>query len=600
MTMRNLLVLPFLLGLAMAATGNPHTLYQRHQRGSRNKVRGTTTYGGVRNGRGPQRRLMMDEASSTDEEEEEYDYKEPVVTSNVFVHPSVNAEAEGHKTMQVECGSPESPFLTTFVTSLEFRETPLETSSSSGSKSGSKSGKSSKKSTKTKSGKGTSSLSSTVKTQKSSGKGKGKSGSKYADHNSSGDGFYVDLDEGNGDLPEEVPRNELTVSEQRVLQQTFRDVYNHLTFYDCDGFFRTVYTATMTLAERDDVDLGGTYEVTLPRPPPPQHDFDEEDEGDNNDDLGENDQERQRRRLPEEIDVDSTDEAHPSTIMDTSDLLEEEEVGSRLLSDGGNSTDGDRKPRQGSGFWGAPENYDNDGTDDTASAAPVDPRTVVGDDFKTIYYVTLASTCRNCEVTPEVHFPLLMIPEVVVQEEQATVETRQAASPTAAPTVESTIFNSTAPEEDVCTCPVGSDVSYERRKQRQRRSRRLDGNELYVPPPYAPTAEEFVAAVNEAIRQTPILNRRLLGLVQLVEPDYFSGQNPKIVMSETPAPTFFVPATSSPSPSVAPLTRPPRTPSPTQPNLVPDTPTEESTAAVSQQSLAALATVLLSMLCLLW
>ena len=99
--------------------------------------------------------------------------------------------------------------------------------------------------------------------------------------------------------------------------------------------------------------------------------------------------------------------------------------------------------------------------------------------------------------------------------------------------------------------------------------------------------------MNEAIRETPILNRRLLGLVQLLEPDYFDGENPDLVLPATPAPTFFVPVT--PQPTVAPLTRPPTTPFPTRTELNPD-----SAALPLSRNLAVVALGTLASLCLLW
>ena len=454
--------------------------------------------------------------------------------NNIFDH------VDSIDTTPVQCGTEESPFLTTFVTSFQFRRHGGGgSSSSSKSKSNkshnkstttsSKSGKSSSgKSGKTGSAKSgsssTKSGSSSTKSSRSSG-GKGKGGSGKSGNNSggdSGDGYYTD------------GVAELSQAEQRALEGLFRDVYNGYSFTTCDGFFRTVYTVSMTLVERqtrddtadaDDTDAEEDYAVSLAR-------------------TYKTVTIPGGRRLQEEEEEDS----HDGDIM-----MPDESSGDPALY-GNNETE--VMGRQSGGFWGSPQNYDEEDEDEDDSTSTTtttstssstanwntNVQQVTGSATKTIYYVSFTATCRNCEVTPEVNFPLLMIPS-------AEAEANMAAA-TADPTLIA------APMSEECTCPANS-IEEERRRLQQSSSNNRDDDDLFRPPPAGPTADELIALMNAAIAEDDILNNRLEGIDQLMEPDYFEGENPELVDDNAPS---AVPTADAPT--RAPLTR--------RPTLAPD------------------------------
>jgi hypothetical protein len=393
---------------------------------------------------------------------------------NIFDHQNANEEDVEREVIQVQCGSEENPFLSTFIVSIQLQEV-------TGSQDQGRRLKSAPKSTK-------------IEVD---------------------DGAEDDADEN----PVELPVNALSPAEERTLQETFRHVYNNWTFYNCDGFFRTVYTVAMTLAEKDENDE--EYAVTL------------------------------ENTYKMEIQNGTVDEnVVPGLTV-------------KKAVDNPNHFGG-RKSNSSS----APQKF----KEPTAHA-----QTVTGGEDRPIYFVSLAATCRNCAVTREVNFPLLSHAEddyiAVIQ-----FESRQGGQNTTNTT------NTTTPEKidesqldnGNCTCSVpveGEDVATSRRKRTRHRQRRLEGHTLYVPPPDAPTAEEFIVAMNNAIEKLQQNEGKLLrvaGLVGLIEPDYFEGEPPEFQIPETANPT------TSPMPTVS--------ASPTQPPTISSMPTLPSTAGLKPSS----------------
>lgn len=441
-------------------------------------------------------------------------------STNIFDHANTD-------TTEVSCGSSENPFLTTFITSIQFGGgTSIE---GGGGKSKSKKMSKSKGSASSGGSKGSSSSSDSTKSGKG-GKGSKKSSpiGTAAAAGTSGDGFYMEGDVPDGPLgPGEAPVNELTPDEQRVLERTFEDVYNGFTFEYCDGFFRTVYTVSLNLKARDP--NYPDYSVTL-------------------------------------SETFSSDSPVWSTPV-RSGTLNETKGGNYTINT--TNTTNTTEPMSRQRHRHLNETFESDvrqgywATANTPAPAPggsqVRTQTITGGPLLTIYYVALTATCRNCAVTPEVNFPLLQIP----QNEDAGYDwdTRQffsdvAGSPTSSPVT----------TEDVCTCPayaVGEEANARKRRQLQGFQPETGapaGGDSSIPPPRGPTSQEMIDAMNRVIARNENL-QRLVGLVQLVEPDYFDGENPQLDVTMNAAspvggaPTFAPDATAFPT--AAPLTRPP-------------------------------------------
>ena len=527
-------------------------------------------------------------------------------SNNIFDH-STSVD-----TVPVNCGTEEMPFLTTFVTSIQFRDGNGNGGGGSGgskSKKGSSSSKSSKSnksssssSGKGKGGKGTSgddkdaatygTYSSTKSTSSTTtpktttiatspapprkGSGKGGKGGSSKKRSSKDTGSYSSnsedeyYEDGDNDPDGSNNRAMLTSEEQRAMQTLFRNVINGYTFTYCDGFFRTVYTVSMTMMEREQQEQQGYKETVAVTP------------------------ERTYRTAPNnDTNVNDID-------IDPMDI------------DDDNSTIFSANARQsGSGsFWGSPTNYDEE-NDDTLGSAPAPGPTsasststssssssssssrsqggwmtnamslAASESNTAIYFVSLTATCRNCEVTQDLNFPLLMIPEEDGGVDEPTMELSFSEDKLlVAPTDES--------DADSCTCPaVSVEVErrrrYRRQRQLQEREEEEDDENLYRPPPNAPTAEELMGFMNAAIEQDELLQNRIRGLVRLVEPDYFNGENPEL--TNTMAPTIV----TSQAPTVSPLTR-----RPTQPPTDSTLPVEESSVTGRVPTTAA--TLLMSLI----
>ena len=384
-------------------------------------------------------------------------------SGNIFEHPEEEQAIEKQE-VQVQCGSDESPFLTTFVTSIRLHQ-PTKASKSLKQKSSKKSSPKSR----------------------------------------------VDQEDEGSEMASITRMDDLTGSEQRILEETFRKVYNNWTFENCDGFFRTVYTVSLTMVERDEE--GDDYAVTL------ESTYRDGEEG-------------VEMRIVNGT-MDNTDNIMMmDNDFDIADEGEEDMGDTRWLQVFPNMTDNiTATPPKGFGTRDA-----NSGDEGPMSYV----QTVSGGDDLPIYYVSLAATCRNCAVTDEVNFPLLMLPEDdkrgrVLQE-----------------TTTATTTSAEAEGEAVCTCllPVeDNEVEISRRR------RRLDGHELYVPQPMGPTPEEFIQAMNDAIQglqENEGKLTRIEGLVDLIEPDYFDGENPDRERGPTNAPTISPMPSVSAAPSQAP------------------------------------------------
>ncbi|CAB9523054.1 expressed unknown protein [Seminavis robusta] len=405
--------------------------------------------------------------------------------NNIFDHENTETE-----TVQVQCGTDVMPFLTTFVTSIQLQD-PSEA------------GRTNKR-----------------------GKRKGSKASK---------GNEIDVYDGEEEREDlqdliEFPTNDLNPGEQRILEDTFRMVYNNWTMQMCDGFFRTVYTVTLTLVEKDEDE--DEYSVTLEN----------------------------------------------TYRGDGRDGIEFRVVNGKPPVEGGpwirspNST-----TSSSNSSFSAPQRYygSYDGgysgaTQDGLGAVQDGPttfvQTVSGSDEVPIYYVSLAATCRNCDVTDEVNFPLLMHPDGDGYTSVSRFGMRTGEPGT---TLAEEHFDDDTPEdpiedegvaqdneqveddlgeteEDTCTCalPVEDGKETETYRQRRRRHRRrLDGHDdLYAPPPNGPSPEQYIAAMNAAIEDLHETEGKLLrvaGLVHLIEPDYFEGENPELEMPPpNPIPTI--------------------------------------------------------------
>ena len=411
-------------------------------------------------------------------------------SENIFDHTS-DGQAMEMQEVQVQCGTDESPFLTTFVASIRLHE----------QKQTRKSGKSSKGTkTSNKSTKGSTSQKSSAQ-KESAEKGSAKSSLKNS----------ADLDDDDDQVDDDamvVPMDDLTRDEQRILEQTFREVYNNWTFENCDGFFRTVYTVSMTMVERDEREA---YAVTL-----------ENIYRDGGDVVT-------VRVVNGTLNMDMTNNDNDDD--NDFDTHEDEDGGdmgeARWLETVFNNTTANF-----SSVHSSPTkemaNLVRDGP------APYD-QTIFGGDDLPIYYVSLAATCRNCEVTDEVNFPLLMIPE-----SERRHRTLQAAN----------ITREQEEEAEICTCllPVeDNEVEISRR--------RLDGHNLFVPQPMGPTPEQYIQAMNSAIQEIQRTEGQLLrieGIEDLIEPDYFNGENPEHEIGPTNAPTVSAMPSVSSAPSMAP------------------------------------------------
>lgn len=385
---------------------------------------------------------------------------------NIFDH----TEEVEFEITPVQCGSENRAFLTTFVASIKMQPAPDEMESRDSSDSRDKSTK--------------------------------KSRSKS------------DSDEDEEDLDELLPFDALSHSEQRILEMAFRNVYNNMTFVGCDGFFRTVYSVSLTLVERDEDEE--EYAVTL---------------------------ENTYRS-------DGTDEMQMRVTNGTLPMEEEEEGQRRRLAE----------VSMGAYF------------NNSAPIKREDPSTYVqmvsgGDDLP-IYYVSLAAQCRNCEVTESVNFPLLMHPEEDEYVDVNKIGMRQG-SPSITSSTVSGVERQEQEEEDVCTCPfvVQDNERETSRRRRHRHRRRLDGhNDLYNPPPNGPTAEQYVNGVNAYIRAVQETQGKLLrvaGIVDLIEPDYFQGENPELMLPPTQAPTVSAQPSISAQPTQFPTISAEPTVSPT-------------------------------------
>lgn len=407
-------------------------------------------------------------------------------SGNIFDHSS-DGQAMEMQEVQVQCGTDESPFLTTFVASIRLHE-PKHTRKSTKSSKGSK--------RTNKSTKGSTTQKSTAQ-KESVQKGSAKSSPKDSvDHNGDDD------QEGDDDAAV-APMDDLTRIEQRILEQTFREVYNNWTFENCDGFFRTVYTVSMTMVERDEA--GEDYAVTL---------------------------ENMYRDGGDEVTVRVVNGTMPDIPDNTND---DNDFNTNEDEDGGD---------MGEARW-LQTIFNNSNANHSAPTkevanlardgpAPYD-QTISGGDDLPIYYVSLAATCRNCEVTDEVNFPLLMIPE-----SERRHRTLQAAN----------IAREEEEEGEICTCslPVeDNEVEISRR--------RLDGHDLFVPQPMGPTPEQYIQAMNSAIQNIQRTEGQLLrieGIEDLIEPDYFNGENPEREIGPTNAPTVSAMPSVSSAPSTAP------------------------------------------------
>jgi hypothetical protein len=244
-------------------------------------------------------------------------------------------------------------------------------------------------------------------------------------------------------------------------------------------------------------------------------------------------------------------------------------------------------------------------------------QTVVGGEGLSIYYVTLTATCRNCAVTPEVNFPLLQLeqheypslseppPMTPIPPEEEEDENEDATAGSASPTTArpttarpatarpatarpttprpttsrpTTASPTTAPP-DQCTCPVDYLVDDKATYRRNLLWTPPPANmynqydeDLWRPPPNGPTAEQFLQAMNQAIemkQEEDDVLERIVGLVQLVEPDYFNGEKPPFqpaapTVTASPSQASTTPRPTTPRPTNSPLTRPPATPEPQQ------------------------------------
>jgi hypothetical protein len=475
----------------------------------------------------------------------------PGVADNPSQDEHTNIFDHSGPTMQVECGSPTSPFLTTFVTSVKFREGGKLPTSAPGSKQGSKkdskekslksttaSGKgkgkgASERMNTTASGKGKGKGASEMMSATPSGKGKGKGGSGQGSKYASGDGYFQE----GGGSGTDIPPNVLTREEQMHLEGLFEEVYNQLSFLNCDGFFRTVFTASMTLASRDNVDKDGVYTVTLDQSfqddgidtsSAPTYSPDATiafgTPGTRHRQLQEPGSSPSPTTVSPNTAVPTTvspTSANPSTATPTTATPITERPTTASPTSPSPTIANNTKGRQS--IWGE-SLYSSTSAPQPTTTTATGTQTVVGGPLLTIYYVSLTATCRNCKVTPEVNFPLLMIPRDELGD--------------AIPGI-LTLVNSSAPEEDVCTCPAGIDDEASSRRELQA--------SLYVPRPRGPTSEELIAAMNHAIARNEVLKHRVEGLVQLIEPDYFDGRNPPLVDYNTTAPTFYTTGTNAPT-----------------------------------------------------
>jgi len=435
----------------------------------------------------------------------------PTTPGNIFDHGpvmegSIGSDGEVTEIVQVSCGTEERPFLTTFVTSIEIQ--PVEGG-----------GKARKE----------------VSSRKEPGKKKKKSKKGSAAY---GDDDYERMDEDTEEDTMELPTDTLSPMEQRLLETTFREVYNALAYEDCDGFFRTVYTVSMTYVEPDDEDEN--YEVTL----------------------------------MDTYETDGRDEVRLFVMNGTMSekLMNSSGLPRRRLQETNNmfvrSAQNSSSAHGGNGTKALPAPTKEGSSDDE----PVThAQTVTGGENRPIYYVSFAATCRNCDVTDEVNFPLLMLPNDDAYGrsglDMGVPETRQ----------------SEAAEDGNCTCPMVVDSSLEEISRRQRH-RKLDGHNLIAPRPNGPTAAEFIDAMNDAIHIIQENEGQLLrvaGLVELIEPDYFQGENPEQELPPTAVPTISPMPTSTISPSAAPSVSsvPTLTPAPSVGDNITDTdfPTDSPT-----------------------
>lgn len=402
-------------------------------------------------------------------------------SGNIFSHSRDDIVTE---IVPVDCGSGESPFLSTFVASIRLQPADYEIISAR--------------------------------------KGSKKSRDEKMD---------IDVDASEDEGSERIEGgdllfDDLSPGEQRDLEVTFRNVYNNLTYLDCDGFFRKVYSVSLTLVERDEEDE--EYAVTL--------------------------QNTYR--------VDGTDQVE---MMVTNGTLAAKDGEMRRRLQMTNGTSGDSNS---TGFFAPTKEED-----------PSKPTTYVqvisgGEDLP-IYYVSLAATCRNCDVTDALNFPLLAVPE-----EDEYLSVSRIGSRQGGPVFTSTMVNSDA-DEDTCACPLPVEEKEEDIARRRLQQRRLDEHDLYFPPPSAPTSDEFVNAMNEAIRDMQEREGKLLrvaAIVDLIEPDYFQGEEPEQLQPPTPAPTVSAMPSVSPAPTLSPTVSP-------QPTITPEPTSEGGSDDVSDDML---------------
>jgi len=461
--------------------------------------------------------------------------KSKKMSENIFEH-SRSSDVEDlieKEEVQVQCGTDESPFLTTFVASIRLRPPRY-------------------------------SFSQDVRRKKS------------GSYDANNDDDYNDEKEEVETLPtatNTVMLDALTFEERQILSDTFREVYNNWTFNNCDGFFRTVYTVSMTMVERDEKD--DEYAVTF-----------------ENNYVESGDEVREDAFIMRVVNGTANTIEPPSMESDTDsdfDMDEQEDHAARWL-----------QQQQNNSFSGVANitsifaTPTKEGSSDEYGVSTKD-QTVVGGPNLPIYYVSLACTCRNCAVNDDVNFPLLMLPD---EEEKERRQRRrkerilQATTPSAMPTpapmptlAPATVPPSAAPseKEEVCTCMLPVDDGELEVSRRHRYRRFLQ--DLFVPQPMGPTAYEFIQAMNDAIQGIQERDDKLLrieGIVDLMEPDYFNRENPELV---GPQPTTPTPpsTTTSVSPSVAPSTNPTTSALTRAPTLPPTLPpiTPAPTSAVT-------------------